>query len=300
MEFRVLQYFLAVVRERSITRAAESLHITQPTLSRQLAQLEGELGVRLFSRGARNIELTDEGMLLRRRAEEILELAAKTEQELFQWEKQLEGTIAIGMGELYSVEILAKLCRKFREKYPLVRFEYYTAAADAVKERMQRGIIDIGLLLEPVDMERYDFVRLGATEKWCVLLRADDELSKKAYLTAQDLARLPLSLPSRLGVQSELASWFGDYFDRLNIAFSSNLTSNSIVMVRRGMGYAVVVGDEFLLGNGEVVSRPLYPELTATTVLAWKRGQVQSRAVEKFIAEAKCFLGMADAKNLSI
>ena len=152
MEVRVLRYFLTVVREESITRAAEILHITQPTLSRQLAQLEEETGVKLFSRGARGIMLTNEGLLLRRRAEEIVDLIDKTERELLEQDELVDGTVTIGAGELASVQLLAELIKSAGARYPLMRFELFTASADLTKERMDRGLTDIGLLLEPVDI----------------------------------------------------------------------------------------------------------------------------------------------------
>ncbi len=165
MEIRVLRYFLTVVREESITKAAEVLHITQPTLSRQLAQMEDEIGVKLFDRGTRKIKLTNEGILLRRRAEEILQLVDKTEKELIEQEEQVEGKISIGCGEIAAVQILPSLIKAFREKYPRVTFDIFTATADLVKEQMEKGLLDIGLLLEPVDMEKYDFIRLDVKEK---------------------------------------------------------------------------------------------------------------------------------------
>lgn len=156
MEIRVLRYFLTVVREESITKASEVLHITQPTLSRQLSQMEEEIGVKLFHRGTRKISLTNEGALLRRRAEEILQLVDKTEEELIEQEEQVEGKISIGCGEIASVRLLPALFRSFREKYPRVSFDIFTATADLVKEQMDRGLLDLGLLLEPVDVEKYD------------------------------------------------------------------------------------------------------------------------------------------------
>lgn len=165
MEVRVLRYFLTVVREESITKAAEALHITQPTLSRQLAQLEGELGVTLFSRGTRKISLTSEGVLLKRRAEEILELVDKTEQEMARQEELVEGVVAVGCGDLLAVQTLGELIRSFIQKYPRVNFDLYTATADHIKERMDRGVTDVGLLLEPVEMEKYEYLRLSQKEK---------------------------------------------------------------------------------------------------------------------------------------
>lgn len=293
MEIRVLRYFLAVAREESITRAAEVLHITQPTLSRQLAQLEEEAGVRLFERGPRKIVLTNEGILLRRRAEEILQLVDKTQRELAEQDAQVEGKIVIGCGETASMQLLPALFQGFREKYPRVRFDLLTATADLVKEQMDKGLVDVGLLLEPVDMEKYDFLRLSVKEQWGVLMRPDDPLCRKDCITAADLAPLPLILPRRVSVQSELASWFGDYYEGLNVVFTSNLSTNGAIMVTNGLAYFLVIeGAIPFWDRGKIAYRPLTPALTATSVLAWKRGQPFGLAATKFIAYAKCFLGM--------
>ena len=294
MEVRVLRYFLTVVREESITKAADALHITQPTLSRQLSQMEDDIGVKLFHRGTRKIALTNEGMLLRRRAEEILQLVDNTERELVEQEEQIEGKITIGCGELASVQILSKLIKDFSKKYPGVGYDIFTATADLVKEQMDKGLIDIGLLLEPVDIEKYEFIRLGTREKWVVLMRPDDELAKKESVSAEDLSELPMILPRRLNVQSELASWFGDYYADLHVLFTSNLNTNGAVMVRNGLGYSVVIeGSVPFWDQSRITYRPLSPELTATCVLAWKRQQPFSLAATKFIEHAKCFLSMS-------
>ena len=296
MEIRVLRYFLTVVREQSITKAAEVLHITQPTLSRQLAQMEDEIGVRLFERGSRKITLTNEGLLLRRRAEEILQLVDKTEKELIEQDEQIEGKITLGCGELGSVQLLPDLFESFHEKYPLVTFDIYSATADHVKEQMDRGLVDIGLLLEPIDIEKYDFIRLDMKERWVVVMRPDCPLAKKKNIMANDLSELPLIMPRRLKVQSELASWFGDYYEGLNALFTSNLSTNAAVMVSRGLGYAIVIeGMMSFWDQSKITYRPLYPALTATSVLAWKRGQPFSPATTKFIEHIKCFLGMDKA-----
>ncbi len=293
MEIRVLRYFLTVVREESITRASEVLHITQPTLSRQLAQMEEEVGVKLFERGSRKITLTNEGILLRRRAEEILQLVDKTQKELIEQEEQVEGKIAIGCGEIASVQLLPELFQKFREKYPRVNFDIFTATADLVKEQMDKGLMDVGLLLEPIDIEKYDFIRLDMKEKWVVLMGPDDPLTQKEYVTAKELVDLPLILPRRMSVQSELASWFGDYYEKLNVAFTSNLSTNAAIMVSNGLAYALVIeGAVPFWDQSRIVYRPLSPALTATSVLAWKRGQPFSLAATKFIEYIKCFLSM--------
>lgn len=295
MEIRILRYFLAVVREESITKASEALHITQPTLSRQLSQMEKEVGVRLFERGTRKIKLTNEGILLRRRAEEIIQLVDTTERELVEQDEQVEGKISIGCGEIAAVQMLSELIRTFREKYTRVSFDIFTATADLVKEQMDKGLLDIGLLLEPVDMEKYDFIRLDMKENWVVLMRPDDPLAEKENVTAEDLLSLPLILPRRMNVQSELASWFGDYYGKLNVAFTSNLSTNSAVMVRAGLAYSLVIEGAALWDPSKITYRPLSPALTATSVLAWKRGQPFSLAATKFINQIKCFLSMDQA-----
>lgn len=293
MEIRALRYFLTVVREESITKASEVLHITQPTRSRQLAQMEEEIGVKLFDRGTRKIKLTNEGILLRRRAEEILQLVDKTEKELVEQEEQVEGKISIGCGEIASVQLLPELFRNFRQKYPLVTFDIFTATADLVKEQMDKGLLDLGLLLEPIDMEKYDFIRMDIKEKWVVLMPPGDPLKEKEFITASDLADLPLILPRRMQVQSELASWFGDYYKNLNVLFTSNLNTNGAIMVNQGLAYSLVIeGAVPFWDSSKIVYRPLYPELRATSVLAWKRGQPFSLAATKFIEFSKCFLGM--------
>ena len=297
MEIRILHYFLTVVREESITKASEVLHITQPTLSRQLAQMEEEIGVKLFDRGTRKIRLTNEGILLRRRAEEILQLVDKTKKELVEQEEQVEGRISIGCGEIASVQLLPKLIQNFHQKYPLVTFDIFTATADLVKEQMDKGLLDLGLLLEPVDMVhnsyqgKYDFIRLDMKERWVVLMPPDDPLAEKEAVTAGDLAKLPLILPRRMQVQSELASWFGDYYKNLNVLFTSNLSTNGAVMVSQGLAYSLVIeGAVPFWDSSKIACRPLYPNLTATSVLAWKREQPFSLAATKFIEYAKCFL----------
>lgn len=295
MEIRVLRYFLTVVREESITKASEVLHITQPTLSRQLSQMEDEVGVKLFNRGTRKITLTNEGILLRRRAEEILQLVDKTEKELAEQEEQIEGKITIGCGEIASVQLLPDIFKAFHEKYPRVSFDIFTATADIVKEQMDKGLIDIGLLLEPIDIEKYDFVRLRMKEKWVVLMRSDDPLADKESVTAKDLSDVPLILPRRQKVQNELANWFGNYYENLNVLFTSNLSTNASIMVSHGLAYALAIeGANPFWDKSKINYKPLSPELSATSVLAWKRGQPFSPASTKFIEQIRCLSGMAN------
>lgn len=194
------------------------------------------------------------------------------------------------------MQLLPGLFQEFREKYPRISFDLFTATADTVKEQMDKGLIDVGLLLEPIDMEKYDFIRLDMKERWVALMKPDDPLAQKEAVTAKDLSSLPLILPRRMNVQSELASWFGDYYEKLNVVFTSNLSTNSAIMVNNGLTYSLVIeGAVPFWDQSKITYRPLSPSLTATSVLAWKRGQPFSAAVTKFIDYMKCFLGIHQA-----
>lgn len=293
MEIRVLRYFLTVVREEGINRAAEVLHITQPTLSRQLSQLEDEVGVKLFHRGAKKITLTNEGILLRRRAEEILALVDRTEQELVEQDELVEGRIVIGGGELAAMQELPEIIQSFREKYPLVTFDIFTGNADLVKEQMEKGLIDIGVLLEPIDMEKFDFIRLKGKEQWAVLMRPDDPLAEKESISAKDLENAPLILPRRTNVQNELVNWLGDSFQESQVLFTSNLSTNGALMVQKGLAYSLVIkGSIPFWDKDKITFRPLSPQLTANSVLAWKKQQPFSPAATRFIQHIKCLLSI--------
>lgn len=282
MEFRVLKYFLMVAREENITRAAALLHLTQPTLSRQLMQLEEELGVKLFHRSKHSIILTEDGMLLKRRAQEIVSLSDKTVQELSHKEDVLSGEIAIGCGETKSMLFLSEQIRKFQQKYPLVQFNIHSAIADEIKERIEKGILDIGLLTEPVDVGKYEFVRMPQKEKWGILVRRDSELAAKEYVNPKDLAEVPLIMVKRELVKNELASWFGDYYEELQITAAYNLIVNAAVMVKCGVGIALC----FDLGATlyeDLCFVPLAPSLETGSVLVWKKNQALGAATSQFV-----------------
>ncbi len=285
MEIRTLKYFLAVAREEGVNRAANVLNVTQPTLSRQMAQLEDELGVRLFERGARRITLTTEGFFFKRRAEEILSLVEKTEQEVSTQTADIEGKVSIGCGELSAVGFLPELFREFNEKYPLVTYDIFTATADTIKESLEKGLVDMGVLLEPVDLEKLDFVRLEKKERWVARMRSDDPLAKKKGVTAKDLLDRSLIIPRRTNVQSELAAWFGDSFSQAKILFTSNLSTNSVIMVLAGLGISLGVEvHDYIWDKSKIVSVPLSPAFASDSVFAWKKEHSFSPAAEKFIA----------------
>lgn len=280
MELRVLKYFLAVAREENITKAAALLHLTQPTLSRQLMQLEEELRVQLFRRSRYHIELTEDGMLLRRRAQELVDLAEKTTREFTMRETELMGEIAIGAGETRSMSFLSRAMVSFRERYPKVTFRIFSATADDVKERLDTGLLDMGLLTEPVDVGRYAFCRMKERDRWGVLVRLDSPLAGLDSVTPDDLEQVPLIISGRERVQRELANWFGDRWERLQIAASFNLILNAANMVRYGVGTALSFDLNFSFDDLRFI--PLSPSMDTGTVLVWKKDQVLTPAVEAF------------------
>ena len=290
MELRLLRYFLTVAKEQSFTKAAEQLHITQPTLSRQMAAFEEELGTTLFVRNGKKISLTEEGILLKRRALEILDLEERTLEELQGKEDVVEGSITIGCGEFAAVETLAQICKVYKEKYPLVQITLHTATADAVYDMMDKGLVDIGLFLEPVDTAGLDYIRITNSDHWCVGMRPEDPLAGKKFIKKEDLIGKPLILPERIGVQSELANWFGKDFSKLHISFTSNLGTNAGVMAANGLGYPVSIEGAAKYWREDIlVQRRIYPEITTSTVIAWRRNIPYSQAVGKMIEEIHAF-----------
>lgn len=281
MELRVLRYFLAVAREENITKVAALLHVTQPTLSRQLMQLEEELSVRLFRRSQYRIVLTEDGMLLRRRAQEIVELADKAARELQHHDTELTGEVAIGCGESVAMTFLSEHIRAFRALHPQVQFRIYSAIADDVKERIEKGLLDMGLLTEPVDIGRYAFLRIPQKDRWGVLVPKTHPLAQKEGAAPNDLLGIPLLISGREIVRNELAGWFGDVYGRLEIAATFNLVLNAANMVKNGVGAALC----FDLGNvsDALTFVPLAPKLETGTVLAWKKEQICSLAAEQFL-----------------
>lgn len=280
MELRVLKYFLAVAREENITKAAALLHLTQPTLSRQLMQLEEELRVQLFRRSRYHIELTEDGMLLRRRAQELVDLAEKTTREFTMRETELMGEIAIGAGETRSMSFLSRAMVSFRERYPKVTFRIFSATADDVKERLDTGLLDMGLLTEPVDVGRYAFCRMKERDRWGVLVRLDSPLAGLDSVTPDDLEQVPLIISGRERVQRELANWFGDRWERLQIAASFNLILNAANMVRYCVGTALSFDLNFSFDDLRFI--PLSPTMDTGTVLVWKKDLVLTPVVEAF------------------
>ncbi|MBT1176035.1 LysR family transcriptional regulator [Bifidobacterium callimiconis] len=281
MELRVLRYFLAVAEEGNITWAAQLLRVSQPTLSRQLKQLEEELGVTLFHRGPHTITLTDEGRLLRERAQTIISLADKTEIELKQSENELSGEIVIGCGEVRAMTFLSQRMAAFRNLHPNVRFQVTSTTSDVIQDRIEQGLMDFGLLTEPIDVSQYEYFRPDIPDHWGILVPEHHPLAAREAITPDDLAGAPLILPARESVRKVLANWFGtERAERLVIAGYCNLPSNGANMTANGMGLFMC----YDLGNTYPGVRviPLSPALTCGTVFVWKKQGVRSPAAAEF------------------
>ena len=286
MELRVLKYFLMVAKEENITKAAHLLYITQPTLSRQLAQLEEELGVELFRRSNHKVLLTEEGKLLQRRAEEILFLAEKTKKELYCDKNSVTGEISIGCGEFLSMDELAKFLSEFQEKYPNVRFDIYSGTASDVVYKIEQGLLDMGLLFDYVDKEKYNFIRLKQIEEWGILVKKGHKLAENEYIYPEEMKNLPIIITRNTLIQNELANWMGISTGKLNIKSTYTLIYNAAMMVRNNMGAAVCLRLESKFEDLKFI--PFYKGAPSRTILAWKPHQeysIATRAFIKFIKE---------------
>lgn len=288
MELRVLRYFLAVAREENITAAANSLHMTQPTLSRQLRDLEEELGQKLLVRGNHRMTLTTEGMLLRKRAEEIVAMADKTEEEFRAMKGDLSGDIYIGGGETDAMNLIAAVCRELWEEHPGIRYHLFSGNAQDVTERLDKGLLDFGLLIQPTDIAKYDYLSLPAKDTWGVILRRDAPLASKPFVQVEDLVGVPLIF-SRQALEeraesNELARWFGAAWNDLNIVTTFNLCYNAAVMAKQGLGYVVSL-DKLVdtSADSPLCFLPLEPPLESGLDVVWKKYQVFSSAAEAFL-----------------
>ena len=293
MELRVLNYFLAIAREENFTKAAQQLHITQPTLSRQIAQLEEELGVDLFVRSNHNIILTEDGMILKRRAQEILSLADKTKRDFLYKDENLEGVISIGSGEFLSTRCLTDCIAQFRRKYPLVRYEFYSGNAGNIRDQIERGLLDVGLMSEPIDIRKYEFISMPIKEEWGAFVREDSPLIDKDFITPQDLVDIPLILPLGDFTESHIGKWFGEYISQIDVIAKGNLLYNEVMMAQSNIG--AVIGIRLNSNYDRVKFIPLNPSLKIDTALVWKKEQIFSAATTAFIDFSKQYLkGISD------
>ena len=288
MELRVLRYFLAVAREGNITGAANFLHLTQPTLSRQIKDLEEELGCQLLVRKSHRVVLTPEGMRLRKRAEEIISMVDKTEAEFLARENAVSGDIYIGGGETQAIRQIAEIIRELQEEYPDIHYHLYSGNAEDVTERLDKGLLDFGILIQPADISKYDYINLPSKDRWGVIMRKDSPMADKESIRKEDLLDVPLICSRQVMTQrrteNEFADWFGDDFDRLHVVTTFNLVYNAAIMVEAGVGYAVTLDKLAHTSEDSLLCfRPLMPPLESGMNIIWKKYQVFSPAAELFL-----------------
>lgn len=291
MELRVLEYFLAVTREQSISGAAESLHLSQPTLSRQLKDMEDELGKQLMIRGNRKITLTEEGMILRKRAEEILELVQKTEHEITVSDNIIAGDVYIGAGETDAVRLLAKTGKNLQSEYPDIHYHISSGDTTDVLENLDKGLIDFGLLFGTVDTSKYEYMEFPVKDVYGILMRKDSPLAKKDCICPDDLYDKPLIFNRNTRDGDPLTSWLGKSISELNVIATYNLLFNASLMVDEGLGYAFAL-DKIIntTGNSNLCFVPCEPQLSVGMSLIWKKYQIFPKAAKKFWEEFQTLL----------
>lgn len=284
MEIRVLKYFLAVAREENISAAAESLHVTQPTLSRQLMDLEDELGKTLFTRGNRRIVLTEEGMILRKRAEEIISLVDKTESEIMKSDDNISGDVYIGGGETEGIRLIAQTAKQLNDEGYNIRYHMCSGNAIDISEKIDKGLLDFGIFIETSNLQKYNSIRLPYTDTWGVLMRKDSPLALKKEICPDDLWDVPLITSQQSDTNNELSNWIKRDKSQLNIAATYNLLYNASLMVEEGIGYALCIDRLVrITDDGPLCFRPLKPKRTARLDIVWKRYQVFSKTAEVFL-----------------
>lgn len=287
MELRVLRYFLEVAREGNVTHAAQRLHISQPTLSRQIKELEEELGKKLFTRSNYSVSLTEEGMLLRKRAEDILDMADKTIAEFQALDEVNGGDVHIGCAESNGIAPFVQVIQSLQKQYPGIRYHFYSSGTEAVNERLDRGLLDFAIIVQEVDPSKYNYLRIPVSDQWGLIMRKDSPLAQHSSIHLHDLMDIPLIL-SRQAMGEEMPRWFGETQDKLHIVATYDLLFNTSVMVREGFGY--VLGFDGLVYTGpdsDLCFRPLEPTLESPMYIIWRKYQVFSPAAALLMKKLK-------------
>lgn len=289
MELRVLQYFLAIAREETISGAADFLHITQPTLSRQMKELEDELGKQLFIRGNRHITLTEDGMLLRKRAEEIVDLVKKTEAEITLSDENIAGDVHIGAGETDAFRLVARVMKQINEVHPQINCHIFSGNAIDVLEQLDKGLLDFGILIGQVDISKYDYIKFPIYDTWGIYMRRDSELAKKDFIKPEDLWDKPLIISRQSAKNNELSQWLKiKPSTPLNIVATYNLINNAALMADENLGYVLSLANLInTTGESNLCFRPLEPKLEVSLAMVWKKYQIFSRASEYFLQTFK-------------
>ena len=292
MGLKSLRYFLAIADEGSISAAAESLNLSQPNISRQMTLLEKELGAKLFERGSRRIVLTEEGMLLRRRAVEILQLADTAVTEIGSAGKDVIGTVRIGCGETDAMRVVARAIRRFSETYPMVRFELHSGNAEDVSDLLERGLVDFGVLIEPTDKTRYDYLSFPTDIRWGALVRRDDPLARLYGVSPSDISGRRVIVSRQNMAANGISGWMGPDFPEPDVVATYNLLFNASLLVSEGVGIALCLeGIVNTSGDSDLVFVPFEPELRVGMSLVWKKNSVQGRAQRLFLDGLREFFG---------
>lgn len=298
MEIRVLKYFLAVSREQNISNAAEYLHITQPTLSRQLKDLEDEIGKTLFIRGNRKITLTEDGILFKKRAEEIIDLVKKTETEFANTPDTISGEIFIGGGETLGMQFIANILNELHEDYPNIRYNIFSGNGNDVCEKLDNGLLDFGILIEPVDVDKYNYIKLPYYDTWGVLMKKDSPLTNLDIIKPKDIINLPLICSRQSLIKNRLSNWIGTDYENLDIVATYNLIFNAALMVKEGLGYALCVDNLIdTTANHDLCFRPVMNSEHSNLILVWKKYQVFSKPSEKFLEYVNKKITNSSEKN---
>ncbi|MDE5883507.1 MAG: LysR family transcriptional regulator [Oscillospiraceae bacterium] len=287
MEIRVLRYFMEIAREENMTKAAERLHISQSALSKEIKKLEGELGHPLFIRTNKNMRLNDEGMLLRKRAGDILEMVDKTVEEFSQLNSITGGEIRIGCAESIQIKYLANVIKSFKKKYPNFIFHIFSGDTDPVAERLDRGLLDIAVIVEPPNLSKYNYLPVPESDKWGVIMRRDSPLAEKSELTFDDICGLPL-FTSEQSIKVDFSRWCEENIEKLNIVGTFNLAFNGSIFVKEGLGYLLTF--EHLIDTSEksgLCFRPIIPILETKMYIIWKKYQIFSPIAELFLKKLK-------------
>lgn len=287
MEIKALKYFLTMAREGNITKAANYLNLTQPNLSRQIIKLERDIGKKLFIRSRHNIELTPEGFLLKKRAEEIIDLIDKTRTDFKSNEKTIAGDIYIGGGETYAIELIAEIMKDIQEYYPNIIYHIQSGNSEDITEKLDKGLLDFGILTEPSDLSKYEYIKMPVKDTWGILMRKNSKLSKNQFITRKDLLNLPLicskQLMLNLFANNNFLEWFKNDFNKLNIVATYNLIYNASVMVKSGLGYVIGFDKLINTSNSALCFVPLKPKLESGLNIVWKKNQVFSPASKIFL-----------------
>lgn len=285
MELRVLKYFLVIAREQNITNAALKLHITQPTLSRQIKELEEELGIKLLNRTNRNVTLTDEGILLRKRAEEIVELSDKTLNDLKASKDEISGEIFIGSGETDGIRNIIKIIKNINKTYPDIKFNISSGDKIDISEKLDKGLIDFGIFLYPPDLEKYNYLKIPSIDNFGILTKKDNILSKKTKITKKDIINMPLIISRQSLSNLKFSDWFGNDLEKLNIVATYNLAYNASIMVDEGIGNAIILDKIINTENTNLCFIPLDPPINSKIYIFWKKYQIFSKPANLFLSE---------------